>query len=651
VELTSFLGTETATASTTVHVSLNCSVPMLHVSGTSLLPLGSFASHQTLTVTATAAAGTCAASDSSDSDSSSSSSSSSGGRAVEFTWAVFDGVRRLAHVVSSSRDPGVFTLPPNTLAPGTTLALHVVRGRELRCAAHTIAHAARPPHWWSLLVTANSPSHFPLHPSTRQTATSTSTGLASQQVVFVRVDAPPLAPYIDGGPARTVAYEVPTQLLGRSAATATATAAAAAGVGVGVSVGEAVRATTYVSGPAVPPDLTVHHQWTCVVVSPYPGAACGVGFNTAARTNPSFTFAARALSAFALGQPTQYRITLTVTTVSAAASATVARAHQMLYVVRKDGDDGLNIGLPFVAITTTATSKGSSNSGISSSSGGSSVSSSSISSSKFRVDSRGQFALNATVGWGTHTASPSGDSSLLHWMWSVTDASGAALSPLQQARLEEGALAALQSSQTLSPWMTHVETPVVLGTGSLDFGASYRFTLIATFAGKAGLWASASLGGRRAFAQVDVTVNRPPAAGVLSVLPRYGRSLTTIYTLSTSRWIDDVEDFPLVRNAPHPYPYPYPYPCSCPHWMKPGDGCDGCSPVGLLARPCTMFRGPVGRPACDTEGGGGSFSHVSSIPQTPPHMLTCSRAHTSHLTPHTHYSHSGVFVPCSGPNC
>ena len=146
VALTSFLGTETATASTTVHVSLNCSVPMLHVSGTSLLPLGSFASHQTLTVTATAAAGTCAASDSSDSDSSSSSSSSSGGRAVEFTWAVFDGVRRLAHVVSSSRDPGVFTLPPNTLAPGTTLALHVVRGRELRCAAHTIAHAARPPH-------------------------------------------------------------------------------------------------------------------------------------------------------------------------------------------------------------------------------------------------------------------------------------------------------------------------------------------------------------------------------------------------------------------------------------------------------------------------------------------------------------------------
>lgn len=75
-----------------------------------------------------------------------------------------------------------------------------------------------------------------------------------------------------------------------------------------------------------------------------------------------------------------------------------------------------------------------------------------------------------------------------------------------------------------------------IAADSLTAGLSYTFTLQAAYSSTSSVSNSAS---------VTVVVNAPPLGGVLSVAPRTGTALTTVFRLLTTRWYDDPEDYPI----------------------------------------------------------------------------------------------------------
>ena len=67
-------------------------------------------------------------------------------------------------------------------------------------------------------------------------------------------------------------------------------------------------------------------------------------------------------------------------------------------------------------------------------------------------------------------------------------------------------------------------------------GQSYVFQLVASYSSTPSLFSSAS---------VNIIINAPPSNGVLSRSPASGFVMSTIFTLETSNWIDDLSDLPL----------------------------------------------------------------------------------------------------------
>ena len=67
-------------------------------------------------------------------------------------------------------------------------------------------------------------------------------------------------------------------------------------------------------------------------------------------------------------------------------------------------------------------------------------------------------------------------------------------------------------------------------------GQSYVFQLLASYSSTPRLFSSSS---------VTVVINAPPSSGVLQVSPSKGSVMSTLFTLITSNWIDDLSDLPL----------------------------------------------------------------------------------------------------------
>ncbi|KAJ1402954.1 REJ domain-containing protein [Ochromonadaceae sp. CCMP2298] len=75
---------------------------------------------------------------------------------------------------------------------------------------------------------------------------------------------------------------------------------------------------------------------------------------------------------------------------------------------------------------------------------------------------------------------------------------------------------------------------LALDSASLTPGASYVFTLSAAYASST-----------TATSQLTLRMNSPPQNGVVASSPNTGAAMSTDYFLSTSRWTDDADDYPL----------------------------------------------------------------------------------------------------------
>lgn len=78
---------------------------------------------------------------------------------------------------------------------------------------------------------------------------------------------------------------------------------------------------------------------------------------------------------------------------------------------------------------------------------------------------------------------------------------------------------------------------LALKPGSLTAGLSYSFKLTVSYAVN-GSSAAAS-------AAVTILANAPPIGGTIAVAPLIGQALSTLYTLISSQWFDDPNDYPL----------------------------------------------------------------------------------------------------------
>jgi len=74
---------------------------------------------------------------------------------------------------------------------------------------------------------------------------------------------------------------------------------------------------------------------------------------------------------------------------------------------------------------------------------------------------------------------------------------------------------------------------MVVNLAALTPGSSYTFRLVAAEAGSTG------------FSSATITMNRAPRSGVALSVPDAGEALLTPFELTTSGWIDDVDDYPL----------------------------------------------------------------------------------------------------------
>jgi len=76
---------------------------------------------------------------------------------------------------------------------------------------------------------------------------------------------------------------------------------------------------------------------------------------------------------------------------------------------------------------------------------------------------------------------------------------------------------------------------LVLDGSYLVTGGTYKFIFSSNYDGS-----EAS-----SFSQIELTVNSPPTSGKITVTPRSGYSIQDEFTLQTTDWTDDAEDFPL----------------------------------------------------------------------------------------------------------
>lgn len=99
---------------------------------------------------------------------------------------------------------------------------------------------------------------------------------------------------------------------------------------------------------------------------------------------------------------------------------------------------------------------------------------------------------------------------------------------------------ALTPLQSTFPADSTSKFPLVLRPGSLSAGATYTFILRAASLGTQAPEANQ--------AAVTVRINSPPVGGYIVVSPRQGEALLTAFSLLTTAWSDDVEDYPVLYS-------------------------------------------------------------------------------------------------------
>ena len=119
---------------------------------------------------------------------------------------------------------------------------------------------------------------------------------------------------------------------------------------------------------------------------------------------------------------------------------------------------------------------------------------------------------------------PSGLKSNLSWSVesSTVDMASIALSPVSKA----------YSASSTSDYAKNI-IYLALSTSKLTAGQSYTFSLTCVL----------PVPGVSSISKISVTINSPPSLGSMSVSPSSGEELTTLFMLSSNRWID--EDLPL----------------------------------------------------------------------------------------------------------
>jgi len=81
---------------------------------------------------------------------------------------------------------------------------------------------------------------------------------------------------------------------------------------------------------------------------------------------------------------------------------------------------------------------------------------------------------------------------------------------------------------------TKAEHYLVISANEMVPGGTYIFIFSAAY----------SNADNPSFAQVTITTNEPPTSGTLHISPPSGESINDVFYLSTSNWVDDVEDYP-----------------------------------------------------------------------------------------------------------
>ena len=81
----------------------------------------------------------------------------------------------------------------------------------------------------------------------------------------------------------------------------------------------------------------------------------------------------------------------------------------------------------------------------------------------------------------------------------------------------------------------NITFPLSIAPGLLAGGSVYTFRLTAV----------PTAGGAQSFTQISLTANSPPTGGYILNIPNNGKSLTTLFVISSPGWTSDVSNLPL----------------------------------------------------------------------------------------------------------